>query len=702
MQFDQPLGQGESPAQQIDAAADQFQKADGNGVARRAPDLQRPAQFGIHPPAAHEDLVGRVDAQVQPRRGGWRGRGRPRHSRIARGLAGIAFQPGLGAGGPDRPGVAHMLDLQDRPRAPKPGRGDADLGRAQIDHPRDQRPLGVAARHAQPAVDHGFVKVRIAGDHPVQHDDQIQAAVLHVHRPADLHPPAGRHGRGGIQGDPAPRQIGGGVHPLQPDARAGIGDPAIRQPHPARHRLQRRRAVDRQIEGQRPLDAAGADKAVRDRGIGAARDRQVQRRKVPRRRAGDPQGGAARRGRGHVQGKVCPLLADRAAGLDGAGQFRPDQAQIGEPGRHGHAAGGVAAGLDPHLRVLHVQTLERQPGRTLRGGDVETGLAAQQRVDPRLADRQPVGGSRGRHLAAAVLLDQPRVGGQGAADAVAQEAQILGADLRRQIGPVAAQGSGGIHRQAGIVDPGLFDGEDAVPFGAGHGQPGFAGQRPIDLGLAEGQIAPGARDLQPPQAVARLAEAAGQVQRAAPAGTEGCQRPHQNLGGNIGDARAIDALRSGVDLIVGQAHVAQGDGAVAFLGRDAQPGGAGQRRIRVRDAQGQVLPRSGHVDKAGAVLFGQPRRHIQPAGPARADGRQVGQGQIDGSVQRPLDEAAAPFGPQLRIGQPEHLDLVAAVAFAGQNGQGGGAVQGIVQRRDAQAQFGGLAAEGQLARAGRP
>ena len=590
-----------------------------------------------------------------------------------------------------------MGDVGDRPRAAQAGRGDSDLGLTQV----DAAGQGLASRgrsaEADLPVDDRLVQVRVAQHDLRQRDRDVGRPVRQVHRPGERHPPPGRDVGRPVDLQPPRLEPGGDVDPVQPHAQARIGQLAVRQPHLSRHRLQRRGALDTQVDRQRARHAAGPQGRVGQRGIRAAIDAQIDGRSVAGGGARNAQVGAARRGGAQVDRKGRALLAHGSGHRDGARKFGDDQSQIGQPRVQVDARRGRPVRGHLQLRVGHVQPLDRDALRPLAGGHIEPGLPRQDRIDPRLAQGQAAGGSGGLDPARGAVIGQPRVGLDRAADAVAKEPQIARVQRGRDIGRPGADLARGTGRQARVLDLRGVDGEDAAPFGAGHGQARLARKGAVHLRLTEGQVAPGPGHGQPADAVTGLGKAALRLQAAAPPRPEGRQRRDVHVAGQIGDARTIGPLHHRAHLVIGQPALGDRHDPVAFRRLQRQLGRPGQRAIRPRRAQGQVLPAARDVDQPCAILLAQRGAGLKSARPIGADRGQVNDRHLRDGVQRALGKAALRSRAQLRVGQPEILQLKALRRLQRAGGQLGLPAQRIVQRLDADAQILGLTVQGQAA-----
>ena len=117
-QVDQAFGEVEALGEDVHPAADQLERAAGVDVGGGAAEADGAAQFGVEAAAAHEDLVGRVDHEVEGEGGGG-----------AAAAAGLDHA-GAAAGAVDRSGFVDVTQIGDGAGGGAAAGGHLDLGAA--------------------------------------------------------------------------------------------------------------------------------------------------------------------------------------------------------------------------------------------------------------------------------------------------------------------------------------------------------------------------------------------------------------------------------------------------------------------------------------------------------------------------------------------------------------------------------------------
>ncbi len=589
-----------------------------------------------------------------------------------------------------------MPDLGDVPRPAEAGRGDADLGPAERQPAGDQRSLGQRAADRERARGAGLVEVRVAHRGAVEADRQrhrprIGEADAPVHRD----PPAiGKAAAPGhLHG--AAAEFGGELQPLDAEAELGVREPRIRQADAPAQGLQRRPAVQPQVEIHRPLDRPHPQDRVGDGGVRDPGDAQVGVRSVLRHAALDAGARAARGGDVEVEAESPARAPHRAAGLRRAGEARRQQRQVREPRIDRHARGQRPACGHGQLRVARRQPLDRQVVARPARGEVEARAAAQQRVDPVVADAEIAGLARGGDGEGPALLPDPAGGGQPALQVGPEKGEAGGVDPRLDVGHAAADAAGGAGVQPRVVDLGPLQRDGAALLGAGDLESGGAAQRRVELGLAEGEVGPGAGHGKAADAVPRLAKRALRRQRAVPAGAERRQRRHLDPRREVGRAGAVGAAGAGPRLRVREAGGFDREHAVAFGAGEGQRALPLQEAVELRLAEPDILCRASDGETPGAAaVVAEAALEIDRAVPAEAERRQrphpgragqVGARAADGALRGHLD---------LVVPELASLDDEALGPLGRREGEAGGAGQGPVHLLPAEREV--LAGAGQL------
>ena len=263
-----------------------------------------------------------------------------------------------------------MGDVGDRPRAAKPRGRDAELGLFKPDAACDQRPLRRQPGDGDGAVGDRLVKVGVAQDDAVQLCLEVQGrrSAAQVDGAGDAQRAARVHGPAHVKIDKPVLQVRGRLKRVDRQAEVGIGQARAVQVDGARQRIQRRRTGQPQVEGDRPLDRAGAQEGVRDRRVADAADAHVAVAAVGGKAARDLRPRPARRRRRDVEDQAARFLPHRARGGGGARDARHQQREVGKVRVHVEPVGRVAAGRHLHLAVARDQPLDRDARGRLGGG----------------------------------------------------------------------------------------------------------------------------------------------------------------------------------------------------------------------------------------------------------------------------------------------------------------------------------------------
>ena len=292
--------------------------------------------------------------------------------------------------------------------------------------------------------------------------------------------------------------------------------------------------------------------------------------------------------------------------------------------------GGLAAdgagGADLRLIVGQFRLLDGELAILFRGMDGDLRGAGQRAVHVLLAQRQILpGAGQGQPADAAFLVPEAALRRQRPTPAAAKCGQRLHLGAGGDVGDPGAIGAlrGGCHLLVGQVQ--LPDGQDAVPFLGQQAQVGGAGQRAIDILLAQPQVLPPAGQVDMAHAVLFAGGGAG-GQPARPAAPQNSQVGKFQIHLRIQMARREIALPVQRDLRVRQPQLFQPIAAVArFAGDHRQVGAPGQRAVQFADAGAQFLRLTADGQAARARRAVQERLGQQRAAKGGIGIRQVAQ-----------------------------------------------------------------------------